>query len=197
MTKQNSVFKKIKKVLAIVMLCSLGLVILDATVVFGFALSEKAPEHADTLMVFGAKPYSVAMRQRTLHGIGLYQQGMAKHIVFTGGKTHIKFAPEAEVMKNIAVVQGFDADVIIESESYNSYENLKFTKQKIGIPDSVLFVSDCYHLGRLYLMALRLGYHDISYSCPASSYYPPKELAYYYLREIVAMVWYLPKFAFG
>jgi len=164
---------------------------LGFSTILAFAYGKTELEHSDAVIVFGAKPYTHAMRERTKEGIEIFNSGLADQIVFSGGKTGDKFAPEAEVMRNLALSMGFTDKVLLESKSRNSYENLLYTKQKIGDPKNIIFVSDCYHIARLYITGKALGYDHITWSCPDSDYYPPRELAYYYFRESIALPWYV------
>jgi uncharacterized SAM-binding protein YcdF (DUF218 family) len=100
---------------------------------------------------------------------------------------------ENVIMQNASTVP----PLILDEEAHSTYENLLNTRNKIGADKSIIIVSDGFHLARAILIAERLGFKEIHWSSPNSAYYNPGELAFYYAREVVAMLDYIPKFIFG
>jgi vancomycin permeability regulator SanA len=58
-------------------------------------------------------------------------------------------------------------------------------------------VSDSFHLARAVILAKRAGFKNVYWASPDQGYYSVDDKRYYYFREFLAMIWYLPKFLFG
>ena len=110
---------------------------------------------SDVIIVLGTgikdgEPSDV-FKERINHGIYLYNKGLAKKIIFTGGLGKGQSETESSVAKKYALSKGVPSKVIIlEEKSSSTYENFKFTKQ---IMDSLslktaLVVSDPFHMKR-------------------------------------------------
>ena len=89
---------------------------------------------------------------RILTAISLYHKNQVNKIVITGGSGTLtrQEAKEAPAMENFCIEMGVaKEDIIIESESRNTYENAIFTKRKIGIPgNKVLLITSATHMRR-------------------------------------------------
>ncbi len=192
----------IKKVL-ISTLIIVGLIVsIDALLIWGIAHSRPEIKHADAIIILGAAINTPALTNRTKEGLELYEEGKADVLVLSGGKIADADISEAQYMEKV-IKKNAEGKVnyIIEDQSHNTYDNIKNSKAKLeelGIADgSVIVVSDAFHLARAFLMAKRAGFDDVYWSAPSSGYYSRPELRFYYLREFVAMINYLPKFIFG
>ncbi len=86
---------------------------------------------------------------------------------------------------------------VLEDESHNTYENIHNAKLKLANKDSVIIVSDEFHLARAVLLAKRAGFKTVYWSAPMPNYYKAGELRHYYFREFAAMISYIPKFIWG
>jgi hypothetical protein len=178
-------------------------------------------------VVLGAAINTPALYNRTIEGLKLFNEGYAGEMVLTGGVDYPKSIPEAVYMQNVIIAKWENqtanphpsplpstfakatADeegegdktelprMILDEDAHSTYENLQNTKNKIGADKSIIIVSDGFHLARAVLVAERLGFKSILWDSPSPSYYRPTELAYYYMREVLAMIDYLPKFIFG
>ncbi len=165
-------------------------------VFFGFYRPVIHP--ADDIVVLGAAANTPAAYNRSLQGLKLFQEGLAPAIVVSGGKDYSRGPTEANYMERVIEANSSTAaPIIVEDKSYSTYENLNNTRAIIGYGKSIIIVSDTYHLARSVLMAERLGFKPVYWSSPSPDYYAPKELAYYYLREVLAMIDYVPKFVTG
>lgn len=188
----------IKKVLIYVAGFLIFLLAADAVLIWEVAHNQPEISHADAIIVLGAAINTPALRNRTLEGLEIYEQGKADVMILSGGKIAEEDISEAEYMKKVIDknAQG-KVNYILEEDSHNTYDNIKNSHKKLGDKDSIIIVSDSFHLARAVLMAKRAGFETVYWNSPSSGYYSRKELRYYYLREFVAMINYLPKFIFG
>lgn len=138
-----------------------------------------------------------------MEGLRLYQDGKADRLVLSGGKISDSDISEAQYMEK--VIKRFSdqpVEYILEDQSHSTYENIRNSKQKlqeagIGTDGSIVIVSDEFHLARGVLLAKRAGFETVYWSAPEPDYYSDKDLRFYYFREFMAMLNYLPKFIFG
>jgi len=187
---------KIYKIAAIIMV---SVLLVDLAVVMFFSYYRpNINQKADAIIILGAAINTPALYNRSLEGLRLYKQGDADVLVLSGGQDYNGAMTEAAYMKKVidANSEGL-APVLIEDQSHSTYDNIKNSKELIGSGRSVIIVSDEFHLARGVIMAKREGFGPIYWSAPKPTYYSKKELALYYLREMVAMIDYIPKFIFG
>lgn len=175
-----------------------ALLALDAILIWGIAHTRPEIKHADAIIILGAAINTPALTNRTKEGLRLYEEGKADVLVLSGGKIADADISEAQFMEKI-IKKNAEGDVnyILEEESHNTYDNINNSKEKLGDKESVIVVSDAFHLARAFLMAKRAGFETVYWSAPGSGYYSRPELRFYYIREFVAMINYLPKFIFG
>lgn len=175
-----------------------SLILLDLAVVVFFGAYRPKIKSADAIVVLGAAINTPALYNRSLQGLKLYQEGDAKIMVLSGGRISDKDISEAGYMRKVIEANSKQpVPLILEEESHSTYDNIKNTKAKIGSGKSLVIVSDEYHLARAVIMAKREGFGPVYWSSPKANYYKNSELAFYYLRELVAMFAYVPKFVFG
>jgi uncharacterized SAM-binding protein YcdF (DUF218 family) len=92
---------------------------------------------------------------RIIETVKLYRKGQVKKILITGGSgslTHPEFK-ESPSLKVLATSMGVsEQDIIVESDSRNTYENAKFTKNLIeqapSISGDLLLVTSAFHMRR-------------------------------------------------
>jgi uncharacterized SAM-binding protein YcdF (DUF218 family) len=187
--------KRVLKAAKYVLYGVLILLILDVVVVLGFAISSPHIKKADAIIIMGAAINTPAIRNRTLEALKLYEAGDAQVLILSGGRINNRYISEAQNMQRI-LDQNTDhpLNLILDEEAGSTYENIKNARDKLPNAESIIIVSDNYHLARSVLMAKSLGFKKVYYSSPDSSYYKSSELLYYYSREMAAMVSYLPKF---
>ncbi len=188
-------FWKIYKAVAIL---AFSLILADLAVVIFFGMCRPQIKPVDAIVVLGAAINTPALHNRSLQGLKLYEEGDAKIMVLSGGRISDKDISEAGYMRKVIEANSKQSvPLILEENSHSTYENLKNTKAKIGGGKSLVIVSDEYHLARAVIMAKRIGFGPVYWSSPKTSYYKNSELVFYYLRELVAMFAYLPKFIMG
>jgi len=175
-----------------------ALLVLDAATVFAISAYRPEISKADAIIILGAAINTPALNNRSLQGLRLYQDGKANMIVVSGGRISNDDISEAAYMKKIITrTSPQKVPLVLEDQSTDTYENIKFSKAKIPDAKNIIIVSDGFHLARAVIMAKREGFDKVSWSSPQPYYYNKKELAYYYFREVVAMIDYIPKFIKG
>lgn len=195
-TEMSKLLHFIFRVYQIVAGALIALVVLDVVFVLGFPAESlpKAGSPADAVVVLGAAPNSPAIRNRASRGYEVYSSGAANTLVLTGGNTASQDESEAMNMARFLTKQkGTALPLVLEERSANTYENLRNTKQQVPELDTIVIVSDRYHVPRAFVTAKSLGFEHVYWSSPDSSYYLFPELARYYVREMVAMFAYVPK----
>lgn len=188
-------FYKTTKLFLIVLVVVL---LLDIGFVLAMGKWQPAIEESDAVIVLGAAINTPSIKNRTLEGLQLYEEGKADKMILSGGKIANADISEAEYMaKVISKNASGPVDFELEDQSRNTYDNINNSKAMLGDADSIIIVSDEYHLARAFLLAKRAGFETVYWSAPDSSYYSEKDLRFYYFREFIAMLDYLPKFIFG
>lgn len=90
-------------------------------------------------------------RARTEYGVKLYKAGLAPTLILSGAAYQSGVPSNAEEMAQIAVDLGvFQNDVLVETESRNTYQNAEFVKgalESFGYK-SIILVTSGYHQRR-------------------------------------------------
>lgn len=126
---------------------------------------------ADAIVVLGAAQYdgrpSPVLRARLDHALELYRQGTARHLIMTGGVGAGDTVSEAEVAKRYAQRQGVPSTaILVERAGLSSHESMAAVAELMrrnGL-ESMVLVSDPFHMLRLRLLAKRHGIR--AYSSP-------------------------------
>ncbi len=155
-------------------------------------------EDADYLIVLGAglngSNLSHTLKDRldaTLTCVNEYNNN--GYIVVSGGQGENEDISEAEAMERYLLQKGIAKDKIIkEDKSVNTYENLKFSRDKIedhsgkSIKDSTIkIITTDFHSFRGRILAMKNSYGKVSsYSSDTLSYLIP----IFYLREAFALI---------
>jgi vancomycin permeability regulator SanA len=189
----------LKRILYKIFLIVVVVGVLDIGVVFGFATYRPGlPEKVDAVVVLGAAIYSPAIINRTLTALDLYKQGKVDVMVLSGGKIADRDISEAGYMKKVIDKNSEGSvSVLIDDKSSSTYENIHNTRSLLPEAKSLIIVSDSFHLARAVILAKRAGFKNVYWASPDQGYYSVDDKRYYYFREFLAMIWYLPKFLFG
>ena len=177
----------------------LGIVLLDVLLVVFFAFYHPKLERADAIVVLGAAINTPAAYNRSLQALKLYEHGLAPVIVLSGGQDFKGAISEAEYMRRIIESKAQNpVPMIIEDQANSTYENINKAKQELaGQTGSLIIVSDDFHLARGWLLAHRAGFGPVYTSSPENKIYDLSDRLYYFGREVVAILAYLPKFIIG
>ena len=155
---------------------------------------------ADVIVVFGARAYadgrcSQSLRDRVKTACELYQDGLASHLIFSGGPGDGAIH-ETEAMRRLAILEGVPDRAILRDENgldtYSTTINTSPMLHHLGAK-RVLAVSNFYHLPRIKMAYARIGW-DV-YTVPA--YEPTRYtmLPQFLARETVALwAYYLSPF---
>jgi uncharacterized SAM-binding protein YcdF (DUF218 family) len=153
-----------------------GALVIWATTVMLILYTGARPviRQADAILVLGAAQYngrpSPVFQARLDHAIGLFHDGLAKTMVFTGGVGAGDTVSEGEVARRYAIKHDVPASaILVERDGVTSAESVgaaaALMREK-GLR-SALVVSDSYHMLRLELLARRAGIRP--YRAPAAS----------------------------
>ena len=84
-------------------------------------------------------------------------------VIVSGGKGNDEPVSESEVMMKYLIKHNISKKrIIIENSSYNTYQNLKETKELLGNTTEILIVTSGYHLLRSKILAKRVGFKNIN-----------------------------------
>jgi uncharacterized SAM-binding protein YcdF (DUF218 family) len=153
---------------------------------------------ADVIVVLGAAVWpkeqpGPSLRARTEAAVELYQEGHASFLILSGGLG--RYPPEeAEVMRRLAVEAGIPSEaLVLEKEAHSTWQSMLYSReimQERGW-DTVLVVSDPFHMKRSLLMAQDVGltaYASPALNTPAHDSLPRR--LFYTSREVFALWWY-------
>lgn len=160
----------IKKLfIAIIILILIGLIALFVingivkSAVDGRLLSieEAASLDADCILVLGAGVYSGGqpspmLSDRLDYGIRLYENGAASKLLMSGDHGRVDY-DEVNVMKEYAMERGVPSrDVFMDHAGFSTYESL-YRARDIFEAESILIVTQEYHMYRALYIAEQLG----------------------------------------
>lgn len=167
-------------IVVVVWLGSLGAVLLAAH--RDQASSMRTP--AVAIIVLGAAQYdgrpSPVLRARLDHAVALWQRGLARRLIVTGGRGGSgDWTTEAAVSRRYAVAHGVpDSVILLESEGRTTDQSLRAAAALLGEivrqdsapaerPTAIL-VSDPFHMLRLAVVARRYGIDPLTSPTPSS-----------------------------
>ncbi|AUZ06247.1 hypothetical protein ADP71_30520 [Vitreoscilla sp. C1] len=134
-------------------------------------------QQADAAVVLGAAAWgknpSPVFKERINYGLKLYRDGMVDKLIFTGGTPVEGYPTEAAVAARYAGKQGIkQADMILESQSRDTYENLYNTRELLFGSEMkrLIVISDPHHLARAHFIADDLGMDVQTAPTPTSRY---------------------------
>lgn len=115
---------------------------------------------ADAIVVLGAAQYdgrpSPVFRARLDHAVDLYESGVARYLVVTGGKAQGDRTTEAAAARAFAISRGVPASaILLEDRSRTTLESLRAVATLLHDHDlgSAIFVSDRTHMLRVLRIA--------------------------------------------
>ena len=132
---------------------------------------------ADVIIVLGAAAYdarpSPVFEERIRHGIDLYQRGLAKQVIFTGGFGEGARFSESQVARRYALRHGVPARaILIETASRTTWQNLQQAAALMkarGFKRAII-VSDPLHMARALRLSRELGIDALGSSTPTSRF---------------------------
>lgn len=189
---ENKLLKLTKIVIAI------GISVILILEICIIAYPKHSKDNSDYLIVLGAglngSTVSQTLKDRLNVAIKCIDDyGNDSYIVVSGGQGKNEDISEAEAMKEYLLSNGVEENkIIIENKSSNTFENLKFSKEKIeehsgkNIKDiSVKIVTTDFHSFRSKILSIKNGYGEVKLSSSNTIGYL---IPIYYLRESFALV---------
>jgi uncharacterized SAM-binding protein YcdF (DUF218 family) len=199
--KSKLKIKRLPRILsrvAVMVLTTAIIVIGYLAVSIYFYSSSSTTVRADAAIVLGAEVWgeepSPVFRERINHGITLYKSDRANKIIFTGGQGDGYEFAEAIVAKKYAIRQGVsELDILIETQSRTTYQNLYYAKQVAQKHqlNKFLIVSDPLHMRRAMLMAKDLDMKAYPSPTPTTRYKSLNSKLPFLLRETYFSIHYL------
>src|SRR5512141_42849 len=143
---------------------------------------------AESIVVLGAAQYdgrpSPVLRARLDHGIDLWNRGVGKVLVLTGGKGAGDTTSEAEVGRAYARKHGIpDTVILLENKGRTTRESMLGVAQLLqdrGIKTAIL-VSDPFHMLRLSIIGRRFGLTPYTSPTQTSPISPNREKRWRYM----------------
>jgi uncharacterized SAM-binding protein YcdF (DUF218 family) len=152
----------LKALLASLVLALLGFVASFIAVLVAAGLDERRP--ADAIVVLGAAQYngrpSPVLQSRLDHALKLYRQKLAPVVVLTGGIGEGDRESEATVGKRYLAARGVPAKrIVLRPRGRSTHESMDDVAEwaRAEQLDTLLLVSDPFHLARLKVEARRIG----------------------------------------
>jgi uncharacterized SAM-binding protein YcdF (DUF218 family) len=161
-----------RTVAAVAALLGTGIVLTFAValivVVTGFKGNAVLP--ADCALVFGAAVYGYdrpgpAIVRRISTANRLYNEKLVQKLIVAGGvgRGGGESLSEASVMRAEAMENGVHSNnILVEEQSHSTLENLLFSKELAKSCNSVVGISDAYHLTRIRLLAFQQGWEHFT-----------------------------------
>ena len=127
----------------------------------------KSEKKADCILILGAgvkdgKPKPM-LRDRLLTGIELYKSGAADKIIMSGDHGRADY-DEVNVMRSFAIEHGVRADA-----GFSTYDSVYRAKNIFGA-ESIITVSQKYHLYRALYIAKKLGAESLGVAADLNPY---------------------------
>ncbi len=143
---------------------------------------------AGSIVVLGAAQYdgrpSPVLRARLDHGIDLWNRGMGKLLIVTGGTGYGDTTSEAAVGRSYARKQGVpDTSIVLENKGRTSRESMIAVSDILvrrGITSAIL-VSDPFHMLRLSILGRRFGITTYTSPTLTSPISPNREKRWRYM----------------
>ncbi len=177
-------------------------VILVATIVMGFVSARRTPAFdKDYILILGCRvrkdgtptPLLKGRADAALKFAQKQKAATGKDIIFvpSGGQGKDEAVSEAECIKNYLLSCGVEESrILVEDRSRNTYENFRFSVDKINDPDAKLaFATTSYHVFRSGFIASRNGMKADGVGARTKAYFGINA----FIRELIATLEYEKK----
>ena len=179
--------KALGRLIASILLTIVALWAASMAAVLLFSWMDQA-RPAGSIVVLGAAQYdgrpSPVLRARLDHGIDLWNHGMGKVLVVTGGKGYGDTTTEADVSRSYARKHGVpDTAIILENKGRTTRESMLGVAELLerrGIKTAIL-VSDPFHMLRLSIIGRRFGLTPYTSPTRTSPISPNREKRWRYM----------------
>lgn len=147
--------KRIKMILGLM----IGFILLFQIFIFSLPWFT-SPKKSDAIVILGCRlngeTPSAFLKERTIKGAKLYQEGYGEYVVVSGGRGSNESISEAEGMKRILIDKGVPEDkIILEDKSRNTSQNIEYSSKIMkskGFSTAVI-VSNDFHLRRAWILS--------------------------------------------
>ena len=134
------------------------------------------PGKLDYVVVLGAgligDQVTPLLASRIDKGIAIYQKQPGCKLIMSGGQGPDEIIAEGQAMANYAFEQGIPVeDIVIENQSTNTEENLKFSYALMKPGSRFALVTNYYHVFRALLLARKLKIKCIGYGARTKFYF--------------------------
>ncbi len=134
------------------------------------------PGKLDYVVVLGAgligDKVTPLLASRIEKGIAIYQKHPGSKLIMSGGQGPDELIAEGQAMANYALEQGIPVeDIVIENQSTNTEENLKFSYALMKPGSRFALVTNYYHVFRALLLARQLKIKCIGYGAKTKFYF--------------------------
>lgn len=134
------------------------------------------PGKLDYVVVLGAgligDQVTPLLASRIDKGIAIYQKHPGCKLIMSGGQGPDEIIAEGQAMANYALEKGVPAeDILIENQSTNTEENLKFSFALMKSGSRFALVTNYYHVFRALLLARKLKIKCIGYGARTKFYF--------------------------
>lgn len=137
--------------------------------------SDCLPEDSDCIMVLGCgvddygRP-KLMLRDRLSCGVELYQNGASPKLLMSGDHGRVTY-DEVNAMKSYAIDRGISSsDVFMDHAGFSTYESMYRARDVFDV-DSIIIVTQEYHLYRAVYIARALGLDAYGVACDPREYY--------------------------
>lgn len=149
---------------------------------------------AECAVVFGAAvregdEAGPGIYRRVETAVHLYKEGSVQKLFLSGGLGEGNALSEARVMRDLAIEMGADPEVIsLEEEATSTWQNIEFVQPLILDCESVVGISDRYHLARIRLTSWLQDAEMTVHPAERSAGFPFEAIAV--LREAMGIIIY-------
>jgi len=111
---------------------------------------------------------------RFIEGVKLFNTGVAKHLLISGGNGSLlpsKYKEANWTKKQLLIFKVPDSSILVENNSRNTIENAVFSKtilQKSGLKPPYLLITSDFHMRRAFMIFKKEGLPVIPYPCDYS-----------------------------
>jgi SanA protein len=178
----------ILSVFGIVFVLLINFIILNSAEKFIFSKITKLPQ-ADAVLVLGALVYSngnlsTILQDRAEVALKIYQSGKVKNILASGDNGRVEYN-EVKALKNFFLKSGVpESDIFLDHAGFDTYDSI-FRAKEIFQAQSIIIVTQKFHLPRAVWIARRLGVEAIGFPADQRIYLSARRNA---VREVLARI---------
>ena len=177
---------------SVIGICLAALIIAEGLII-GYGTSGPEPG-ADYVIVLGAqvrgRTPSYNLARRLDKAYEYLKENPETKVILSGGQGEGELVTEAQAMAKYLKNKGLsEKRMILEEESENTYENIKFSREKIEKQEAdIVLVTNNFHVFRSLRIARRQGVENVEgLGAPVMWYTVPN----LYLREAFAVIKYM------